>query len=100
MEYRRFGPTDLTVSASGFGVYDWQWEYGDQMIAAVQRAIDEGVTCFDTAPHYGGGASERMLGRALGSRRKDVVVVTKFSHSGTKTGTLPSIWTCSRDAVT
>ena len=47
------------------------------MSAAVNRAIDLGITCFDTAPHYGGGDSERMLGRALGPRRKDVVVVTK-----------------------
>ena len=78
MEYRRFGPTDLTVSALGFGVYEFgHWEYGDKMAAAIQRAIDQGVTCFDTAPHYGLGASELVLGRTLGARRKDVVVVTK-----------------------
>ena len=47
------------------------------MSAALHRAIDVGITCLDTAPNYGDGASERMLGGALGPRRKDVVVVTK-----------------------
>ena len=77
MEYRKFGPTDLTVSALGFGCWDSAGWDGDQMSAAVDRAIDQGVNCFDTAPSYGGGDSERMLGRTLGPRRKDVVVVTK-----------------------
>ena len=78
MEYRKFGPTDLTVSVFGFGCWlPGAPDYGAQMSAAVNRAIDLGINCFDTAPHYGGGDSERMLGRALGPRRKDVVVVTK-----------------------
>ena len=85
MEYRTFGPTNMTVSALGFGCHDsaiatrslWGEEYIDQMSAAVHRAIDLGITCFDTAPHYARGDSERMLGRALSSSRKDVVVVTK-----------------------
>ena len=46
------------------------------MSAMVNRAIDAGITCFHTAPHYASGDSEIMLGRALGTRRKDVVVVT------------------------
>ena len=83
MEYRKFGPTDLTVSVFGFGCFNaendpsWGEEYIDRMTATVNRAIDLGITCFDTAADYGGGDSERMLGRALGPRRKDVVVVTK-----------------------
>ena len=83
MEYRKLGTTDITVSALGFGCHDaarhgsWGPEFGDQMGDTVNRAIDEGITCFDTAPHYGGGDSERMLARALGTRRDDVVVVTK-----------------------
>jgi aryl-alcohol dehydrogenase-like predicted oxidoreductase len=56
-------------------------EYGrsddSEMIAAVNRAIDLGVTLFDTAPNYGFGGSEEVLGRALGPRRKDVVLVSK-----------------------
>ena len=79
MEYRTFGRTDITVSALGFGCFEYgAGKYGDEMSAAVNRAIDLGVTCFDTAAMYGEGDSERLLGRALGPRRKDVVVVTKF----------------------
>ena len=67
MEYRKFGPTDITVSALGFGCYDAAGGgYGDKMAAAVQQAVDLGITCFDTAAGYGNGESERMLGKALG----------------------------------
>ena len=81
MEYRRFGPTDMTVSVLGFGCWEMGGTYGDvsrrELDAAVNRAIDLGINCFDTAPAYGRGESEVVLGQALGSRRKDVVVVTK-----------------------
>ena len=81
MEYRKFGPTDMTTSVMGFGCWEMGGGYGDvvedQTIAAVNRAMDLGINCFDTAPAYGRGESERILGKALGSRRKDVMVVTK-----------------------
>ena len=81
MEYRRFGPTDMTVSALGFGCWEMGGTYGDvsqtELAAAVNRAIDLGINCFDTAPAYGRGESEVVLGNALGERRKDVIVVTK-----------------------
>ena len=81
MEYRMFGQTDITVSVLGFGCWEMGGTYGDiddsQVTAAVHRAIDLGINCFDTAPAYGRGQSERTLGKALGPRRKDVVVVTK-----------------------
>lgn len=81
MEYRKFGPTDMTVSALGFGCWEMGGGYGDisesEVIGAVHRAIDLGINCFDTAPAYGRGESETMLARALGPRRKDVLVVTK-----------------------
>lgn len=82
MEYRRFGPTDLSVSTVGLGT----WPIGGARYgasddraatAAIAAALDAGVTCFDTAPIYGNGHAETLLGQALGSRRKDVVVVTK-----------------------
>jgi aryl-alcohol dehydrogenase-like predicted oxidoreductase len=44
----------------------------------VRRAIDSGINCFDTAEAYGMGVSEQALARALGTRRRDVTVVTKF----------------------
>ena len=45
---------------------------------AIGRALDLGINCFDTAEGYGMGASERALGQALGSRRDEAIVVTKF----------------------
>ena len=50
----------------------------DRTQAVVNAAIDHGITLFDTADSYGDGASEQLLGRALGSRREDVIVATKF----------------------
>jgi aryl-alcohol dehydrogenase-like predicted oxidoreductase len=82
MEYRQFGKTDLKVSAIGFGCWEIGGTYGrideGQFAHAVQSAIDKGITCFDTAEAYGMGVSEEALARALGSRRRDVVIVTKF----------------------
>lgn len=81
MEYRQFGPTDMTTSVLGFGCWEMGGGYGDitesEVTNAVHRAIDLGINCFDTAPAYGRGESETMLARALGPRRKDVLVVTK-----------------------
>lgn len=82
MEYRQFGRTGLEVSAIGFGCWEMAGSYGpfdeSEMIAAVHRALDLGINCFDTAQGYGNGQSERLLARALGERRKDVTLVTKF----------------------
>lgn len=82
MEYRQFGKTDLKVSAIGFGCWEIGGTYGRiderQFQSAVQQAIDSGVNCFDTAEAYGMGVSEQALARALGSRRRDVFIVTKF----------------------
>jgi aryl-alcohol dehydrogenase-like predicted oxidoreductase len=47
----------------------------------VHRAIDCGINCLDTAKAYGIGVSEQALSRALGSRRRDVSIVTKFGAS-------------------
>jgi aryl-alcohol dehydrogenase-like predicted oxidoreductase len=80
-EYRRLGQTDLIVSAIGFGCWEMGGTYGDisasEVVRAVQRAVDVGINCFDTAPAYGRGGSEHLLAQALGPRRKDVVIVTK-----------------------
>ncbi len=82
MEYRSFGKTGIQVSAIGFGCWEIGGGYGsieeEQFIHAVHRALDLGVNCFDTAEAYGFGASERSLAKALGARRKDAVIVTKF----------------------
>ena len=79
MEYRQLGRSGLTVSVVGIGCN----AFGARIDAArtqqvVDAAIDQGVTFFDTADTYGLGASEELLGKALGRRRDDVVVATKF----------------------
>ena len=88
MEYRRLGASGLTVSAVGMGcntlgrpgAASLTQEGAD---AVVHAALDAGVTLFDTADSYGAepGLSETLLGRALGARRDDVVVATKFGST-------------------
>src|SRR5437763_17079097 len=82
MEYRSFGKTDLKVSAIGFGCWEIGGTYGrideNQLGRAVRQAIDNGITCFDTAEAYGMGVSEEALARALGGHRHDVSIVTQF----------------------
>jgi aryl-alcohol dehydrogenase-like predicted oxidoreductase len=81
MEYRPFGQTGLAVSAIGFGCWEIGGTYGAidtaRFDAAVGRALDAGINCFDTAEAYGMGVSEEALAGALGPRRKDVVLVSK-----------------------
>ena len=50
--------------------------------AVVHAALDVGINFFDTADSYGEGKSEEYLGRALGARRKDIILGTKFGYSG------------------
>src|SRR3954452_2648406 len=82
MEYRPFGRTGLNVSAIGFGCWEIGGTYGriDEGLfrRAVAAAIDGGITCFDTAEAYGMGVSEEALARALGGRRNQVVIASKF----------------------
>lgn len=81
MQYRRMGTSDLTVPAIGFGCWEMGGTYGaideDEVIAAIHRALDLGITLFDTALAYGRGRSEHLLAKALGPRRRDVLIVTK-----------------------
>ena len=79
MTYRQLGDSGLTVSTVGLGCNTFGRRIDEATTAAVVRqALDAGVTLFDTADSYGQGASEELLGRALGSERENVVVATKF----------------------
>ena len=84
MHYLDVG-TSPKISKIGLGAWQFgkEWGYGDAYAerdaeAIVQRAIDLGVTLFDTAEAYGLGRSERILGRALGDRRASVFLATKL----------------------
>jgi len=81
MEYRPFGTTGMDVSAIGFGCWELGGSYGHfdktEVIAAIHKALDLGINCFDTAEGYGMGKSEELLARGLGDRRKDIILVTK-----------------------
>src|ERR687894_2770920 len=83
MRYVEFGQTDLVVSAICFGTWqaggDWGAPQGDDLKAAIRRALELGINFFDTAQAYGFGASERVLADALWerTRREDVIIATK-----------------------
>ncbi len=80
MDYRNLGRSGLQVSVVGLGCNNFGMRMDmDATQAVVDKAIDLGVTLFDTADVYGGsGKSEEFLGKALGGRRHDVVLATKF----------------------
>jgi aryl-alcohol dehydrogenase-like predicted oxidoreductase len=80
MTYRHLGDSGLVVSVVGIGCNNFGGRMDQAATdAVVGQALDSGVNLFDTADVYGGsGKSEEMLGRALGSRRADAVIATKF----------------------
>ncbi|HLM29831.1 MAG TPA: aldo/keto reductase [Acidimicrobiales bacterium] len=79
---RTLGRSGLTVSAEGLGCMGMSFAYGtpdhDEATATIHRALELGVTFFDTADMYGFGHNEELVGKALAGRRDDVVVATKF----------------------
>ncbi|OHB30882.1 MAG: aldo/keto reductase [Phenylobacterium sp. RIFCSPHIGHO2_01_FULL_69_31] len=79
MKVRRLGNSGLKVSVVGLGCNNFGMRIdAAQTQAVVDAAIDAGVTLFDTADIYGGTKSEEFLGKALGKRRRDIVLATKF----------------------
>lgn len=86
METRRFGTTDLETSAVGFGTWalgsDWWGEHEDPD-RLIGRALELGITFFDTADTYGQGLNEELVGGALarsGVAREQIQISTKFGY--------------------
>jgi aryl-alcohol dehydrogenase-like predicted oxidoreductase len=80
MEIRNLGRSGLRVSAIGLGCNNFGARVdNDTARAVVHKALDSGITLFDTSDTYGNrGGSETALGEILGARRKDIVLATKF----------------------
>src|SRR5438552_9371305 len=92
MRYRPLGQSGLLVSVVGLGCNNFGGRLDvDGTRAAVEAAIDAGVTLFGTSDTYGGGGgAERALGEVLGSRRDQVVLATKFGGRGVDIGYGPA----------
>ena len=85
MKLRPFGNTGMNVSEVGLGAWqlanpEWGVDDKKEALSIVQKSLAAGCNFFDTAPGYGGGRSEELLGEGLKSVRKDVIICTKFSY--------------------
>ena len=90
MEQRKLGTQGLEVSALGLGCMGMSQAYGpadeDESVATLGRALELGVTFFDTANAYGRGHNEILVGRVLARRRDEAVVATKFGITRSQDG--------------
>ena len=90
MKIRKLGNTDLMASEIGLGCWQLGGDFGPiddaSALAILEKAVEQGITFFDTADVYGAGRSESYLGQALASLKSDVVVVTKYGRGA---GTYP-----------
>ncbi len=91
---RVLGKSDIQISAMGLGCWaiggpnfrgetpiGWSTVDDAESIHAIRRALDRGITFFDTADVYGSGHSEHVLGQALAGKREQVVIATKFGNT-------------------
>jgi len=82
MQHRQLGQSDLKIPTVIFGAWaagGWYWGPQDDAdsIRAIQAGIDAGITCIDSAPIYGMGHSEEVVGKAIQGRRDQVILATK-----------------------
>lgn len=82
MEYRQFGKTEIqipVVTLGGWAIGGWYWGGTDEKasIEAIQKAIELGMNCIDTAPVYGFGLGEEIVGKAIKGKRNEVIIATK-----------------------
>ena len=85
MQTRKLGKPGLEVSTLGFGCMGMSFSYGppkdkQEMISLLQKAVELGITFFDTAEVYGPYANEELVGEALAPYRGKVVIATKFAY--------------------
>jgi len=85
MKLRPLGDTGMNVSEVGLGAWqlanpDWGISDKNEALRIIRKSLEVGCNFFDTAPGYGEGRSEELLGEGLKSVRKDVILCTKFSH--------------------
>ena len=85
MQYRHLPRTDLGLSEVGFGLWTlgtnwWGRIEEPDKIQLLEKAFDLGVTFFDTADTYGEGYGEEILSKALGPKRHDIIIATKFGY--------------------
>jgi aryl-alcohol dehydrogenase-like predicted oxidoreductase len=90
MEKRRLGNSDVLITELAFGAWaigGWQWGGSDsrEAVRAIEASIEHGMTSIDTAPIYGFGLSEEIVGKAIKGKRSEVQILTKcgMSWSGT-----------------
>jgi aryl-alcohol dehydrogenase-like predicted oxidoreductase len=86
MQTRKLGYSDLHLTTVGLGTWaigggEWAYGWGPQddaeSVAAIRRALDRGINWIDTAPAYGLGHSEEIVGQAIAGRREEVIIATK-----------------------
>jgi aryl-alcohol dehydrogenase-like predicted oxidoreductase len=86
MQTRKLGNSNLEVSALGLGCMGMSFSYGapkdeTEMIALMHKAVDLGITFFDTAEVYGPHTNETLVGKALSPIRSKVIIATKFGFN-------------------
>lgn len=95
MKMRKLGSQGLEVSALGLGCMGMSEFYAgrddSESVATLNRALDLGVTFFDTADMYGVGRNEELVGRVVRARRKGVIVATKFGNVRDEDGSFKGI---------
>src|SRR5258708_1921835 len=82
MEMREFGGTGIRASVVGLGCNNFgMYQNAAQAVAVVRKALDVGINFLDMAGEHGSGLEESLVAEALGPRRKDVIIASKFGQA-------------------